>query len=403
MIPLARNRNYNILWSSQLFSELATEITQVAFPLLILAMAGSPLQIGLVSSVLMAAHMVAIVPAGVIADRWDRKKVMVVCQGIRATVMTALTIAVLMDASSFGLILAVAVLEGLLGSVFDPAEHAALPQVVPPEQLEQAVARNTARPFIATLVGPAAAGLLFTVHQVNPFVADAIMLGGSFVALCFLRLPHRPSAPVEDRSVRGDIAEGFRWVLGHRLIRTTLVWMIFCNLVFSALIVMILAVSGEEKVGPGEIGLTMACLGAGGLLGGLLADRLRGAFTAPVILIGFSWIAAVLIAAMAFVPPGIMLGVLLGAAMFLVPVANTTVMTYQLVTTPDELRGRLSSIAGFCSGGAGALGPLIGGLLASAGGTTAVLVCAGALGLVAVGTTLSPVFRRFPEAAEALA
>ncbi|WP_370949852.1 MFS transporter [Amycolatopsis sp. cg5] len=398
MIPLARNRDYNILWGSQLFSELATELTQVAFPLLIIAMAGSPLQLGLVSSVLMAAHMAAIVPAGVIADRWDRKKVMVVCQGIRALVMTVLTVAVLMDAASFQLLLAVAVLEGFLGSVFDPAEHAALPQVVPPEQLEQAVARNTARPFIATLVGPAAAGILFTAHHVNPFAADAIMLGGSFVALCFLRLPHRPAEPVEDRSVGGDIAEGFRWVLGQRLIRTTLVWMIFVNLVFSALIIIILAVSGEEKVGPGEIGLTMACLGAGGLLGGILADRLRGLLSAPVILIGFGWVATALIVAMAFVPPGITLGVLLGAAMFLVPVANTTVMTYQLVTTPDALRGRLSSIAGFCSGGAGALGPLLGGLLASAGQTTGVLVCAGAFGLVATATVASPAFRRFPEA-----
>ncbi|SDW59214.1 Predicted arabinose efflux permease, MFS family [Amycolatopsis xylanica] len=399
MIPLSRNRDYNILWSSQLFSELATEITQVAFPLLIIAMAGSPLQLGLVSSVLMAAHMAAIVPAGVIADRWDRKKVMVVCQGIRAAVMTALTVAVLLDAASFQLVLVVAVLEGFLGSVFDPAEHAALPQVVPAEQLEQAVARNTARPFIATLVGPAAAGLLFTVHHVNPFAADAIMLGGSFVALCFLRLPHRPVPPAEDRSVGGDIAEGVRWVLGQRLIRTTLVWMIFVNLVFSALIIIILAVSGEEKVGPGEIGLTMACLGAGGLLGGIFADRLRSLLTAPVILIGFGWVATALIVAMAFVPPGILLGVLLGAAMFVVPVANTTVMTYQLVTTPDALRGRLSSIAGFCSGGAGALGPLLGGFLASTGTTTGVLVCAGALGLVAAGTTVSPVFRRFPEAA----
>jgi len=402
VIPLSRNRNYNILWSSQLFSELATEITQIAFPLLILSLSGSPLQIGLVSSLLMAAHMASIVPAGVIADRWNRKKVMLVCQGVRATVMTGLAVAVVLDAYSFQLVLVVAVIEGFFGSVFDPAEHAALPQVVPAAQLEQAVARNTARPFIATLVGPAAAGALFTVHQVTPFAADAIMLSGSFIALIFLRLPHRRPLPdpSEERTVRGDVAAGFRWVLGHRLIRITLIWMVFCNLILTALVVIVLAVSGEEEVGAGEIGLTMACLGAGGLLGGICASRLNSALSPRVILIGFSWTAPVLVAAMALVPTGIMLGVLLGAAMFLVPVANTTVMTYQLVTTPDELRGRLSSIAGFCSGGAGALGPLIGGLLASGNGATGILVCAGGLAVVAVVMTLSPSIRNFPRSKE---
>ncbi|GLZ36655.1 MFS transporter [Actinokineospora sp. NBRC 105648] len=405
VIPLSRNRDYNILWSSQLFSELAGEVTQVAFPLLILAFAGPPWQLGLASSALMAAHMAAIVPAGVVADRWDRKRVMVTCQAFRTAVMTGLAVAVLLGAYSFPLVLAAAVAEGFLGSVFDPAEHATLPQVVPAAQLEQAVARNAARPFVATLLGPAAAGLLFTLGHVGPFVADAVMLGGSLVALVFLRVPRRQAAPdqVGGTGVRGEAAAGFRWVLGHRLIRTTLVWMIFCNLLFSAVVVVVLAVSGAERVGPGEIGLTMACLGAGGLLGGVFAGRLAGVLPAPVILIGFSWLAAVLVAAMALVPAGILLGVLLGGAMFGVPVANTTVLTYQLMSTPDALRGRLSSIAGFCSGGAGALGPLAGGLLAGAGGATGLLVCAGALAVVALATTLSPAVRAFPAHAEPVA
>ncbi len=115
-----------------------------------------------------------------------------------------------------------------------------------------------------------------------------------------------------------------------------------------------------------------------------------------MILLGFSWLAAALVGAMALTPPGILLGVLLGVMMFFVPVANTMVLTYQLVTTPDRLRGRMSSILGFCSGGAGALGPLLGGLLADSGATPGLLACSAVLAAVALAVTASPRLRRFP-------
>ncbi|MEU3166770.1 MFS transporter [Streptosporangium sp. NPDC006930] len=396
-VRLSRNRNYNILWTSQLFSELGSEITFVSFPLLILAMSGSPLDMGLASSVLATAHMVANVPAGVVADRWDRKKVMLLCHGVRALAMGSVAVTLLLGTYSFPHILLVAAVEGFFSSVFQPAEQAALPQVVPESQLSLAIARNTARPFIATLLGPALAGFLFALHHTVPFGVDAIMLGASFFTLLFLRLPRQAVAagPPSGWGAGSGVAEGFRWVLGHRVIRMTLVWMGLSNLVFGALVIIVLAMTGEG-VSAGEVGLTMACIGAGGLLGALSAARLHAALPAPVTIIGFPLVAAVMTALMAVVPNGILLGVLLGGAAFLAPVANTTVLTYQLTVTPDHLRGRLSGIAGLFSGGAAALGPMVGGLLMTAGGSTAVLVCAIGLALVAAGTVLSPTLRRFP-------
>jgi len=392
-IPLSRNRNYHILWGSQLLSELTGEIVQVAFPLLLFTLAGSPLRIGVVSAVLMAAHMAAVVPAGIVADRWDRKKVMVACMGLRAVVMSGLAVAVANGQWGFPLLIAVAVAEGALGSVFDPAEHAALPQVVPQTQLAQAVARNSARPFVATLAGPAVAGFLFTLRPVTPFAVAAVLLAVSLVSLLFLRLPSREPSIVDSEPA---VTAGFRWLLGQRLLRATLLWMVLCNMVLSALVVIVLADSGESQVGAGEVGLTMACLGAGGVLGGVFADRLRAALPPSVLLLGFSWVAPVLVALMAAVPAGLPLGGLLGAVMFLVPVANATVMTYQLVHTPDGLRGRLSSVVGFCTGGAGALGPLVGGLLAGQNPGVGMVVCALAFLVLAVGVTANPGLRGFP-------
>lgn len=283
-VPLSRNRAYNILWSSQLMSELAMEVAAVAVPLLILARHGSPLQLGLASSAMAAAHMVAVVPAGMIADRWDRRALMLGCQLLRVLGMASLAGALLLDRYAFWHVLLVVVLEGFLGSVFDPAEHAALPQVVPPDQLSTAVARNAARPYVATLVGPGVAGFLFSALPLGPFLANAVMFALSSVALCFLRLPRgragtaagagTPDANgAEGTDGAGepagrDIAAGFRWVLGQPVIRTTMAWMMVTNLVFSALLIVLLALSGEDRVGPGELGLTMACFGAGGCSAG---------------------------------------------------------------------------------------------------------------------------------------
>jgi MFS family permease len=99
----------------------------------------------------------------------------------------------------------------------------------------------------------------------------------------------------------------------------------------------------------------------------------------------------------AFVGGGWLLGVVFAAMALLPPTANTTIITRQLLLTPDDLRGRLSSVLGIGTGVAAALGPVLGGLLAAAlSGTDAVLVCAGGITAVAVAATLSPTLRSFP-------
>ncbi|MFF0221628.1 MFS transporter [Streptomyces sp. NPDC004629] len=400
-VPLSRNRNYTILWTGQLLSQLTAEILAIALPLLILAGSGSPLQMGLASSVLSLAQMAAVVPAGVLADRWDRRAILLVSASARTAGMAALAISLALGHYSFPLVLAAVAVEGVFGAAFDPAEHAALAQVVPETQLSAAVARNTARPYVAAVLGPPAAGFLFAVHPVHPFLANALMLALCCGALTLLRLPLRPAPPADAparRDTRADVLGGFRWVLGRRVIRTTLVWVMLTNFVFGALMVVVLSLAGEDDVGGGETGLMMGCFGVGGVLGALAAPRLYARMPAALIVLGFSWLAAAGTTAMAFVPPGVELGLLLGLLALLAPTANTAVLTYQLMVTPDALRGRLSGLAGFCGGGAGALGPAAGGSLmaVAGGGTSALLACAAAFAATALFVTASPTMRRFP-------
>ncbi|MEV7868935.1 MFS transporter [Streptomyces sp. NPDC088124] len=405
--PLSRNRDYHMLWGSQLVSELVGQLCLIAFPLMVMATTGSAPQMGAVSAVIAAAGMAANVPAGVLVDRFDRKWVMLVCQCVRAVAMASLAIALFTDHGSMSHVFVVAVVEGLLGAAFDPAEHAALPQVVPESQLSTAVARNTTRRYIATLLGPAGAGFLFAVDPMAPFAVAVVLLVASCVVLSFLRLPRpepegkrggKPEGkPGGEPERAGMLVDGFRWVLGHQVIRSTLVWLMCCELFISALITIVLALSGEDAMAPGALGMMMTGFGIGGLLGAAVAGRLHAALPAPAIILGFPWCGAALTLVLALVPTGMLTGVVLGGIAFLIPTAFTTVMTYQLAVAPARLRGRLSGIVGLFAGGAGAIGPLVGGLLMADGDSRgSLLIWSACLVVVAVGTTLSPALRRFP-------
>ncbi|MFC7278761.1 MFS transporter [Paractinoplanes rhizophilus] len=97
MTSLWRNREFNLLWTSQSLSDLGDGVAALALSLLVLAQTGSPVSAGLVGTVALAGRLVFRVPAGVLADRFDRRRVMVVCDLVRLTGFTALTIAVVTD------------------------------------------------------------------------------------------------------------------------------------------------------------------------------------------------------------------------------------------------------------------------------------------------------------------
>ncbi|MEU9706411.1 MFS transporter [Streptomyces sp. NPDC047981] len=402
--PLPRNRNYRILWSGMLLSELAGEVAYIAFPLLVLADGGSAAAVAGVAAVLAGARTLVSLPAGALADRVDRKRVMVATQGVRTVAMLSVALVLLLADCPPWLILLVAAVEGAAAGVFVPAEHAALPQVVPEAQLPQALARNAARPFAALLVGPALAGFTFGLHEVLPFALNTSVLAVSFVALAALHLPRRAAAAPAGEAPKSETGAeaaprlgGFGPLLRMPVIRATMAWIVGVNLAFHSLVVLVLIVSGEDGVAPGQLGLMMTCFGAGGLIGALVADRLHAAALSPAVLvIASTWVFAAVAVAMAYAPRGIPLGILLGVAAMAMPVANTTVITCQLSAVPDGLRGRLSGLVALGSELAATAGPVAAGVLATTFGDGAVsmLGAAALLVVVAAGATLSPTLRR---------
>ena len=396
-VPLSRNRNYQLLWISQLLAGGGISASVIAFPLLVLALTGSAATSGLVLGTIAAAQLLAGLPAGALADRWDRRKIMLACEAIQVIAAGSLVAALWWDVARVAHMLVVSAVMGICAALFRPAEDASLPRVVPSDQLSTAVALNVARSSVGQLSGTAAGGFLFAVARFLPFAADAVAHAVSFVLLVFLRIPPRDTAPDQDRHLGRDIAAGLRWVWENRHLRVTALCAVVLNLFFTAFYLIVIVLAQSRGVPSGQIGVMAAMLGVGGLLGALVAARLSQMISPYVSIIAVFWVMAALTPVATLLHNGYLLGVLFAAMALLPATANTTIITQQLLLTPDELRGRLSSVLAIVTGTAGALGPMLGGLLAGAiSSTLAVLVCSGGIAAAALVATLSPTLRTFP-------
>jgi MFS family permease len=402
VVPLTRNRNYQILWGSQALSMFGTNATYIAYPLLVLVLTGSPALSGLVLGVSAAAELVAGIPAGAFADRWSRKRIMLICEAVQTVTTAAFVLALWWHLANAAMLLAVAVVLGACESVFRPAETACLPSIVPAEQVAGAVAGNAARGYLGNLAGTAAGGFLFALGRALPFAANLFAHGASLVALLFLRLPARePAAPAPVQHLGREMLDGLAFMWRQRTIRVTSLCVVLLNLFFSAFYIVVVVLARSRGMSSGEIGVMVAMLGVGGILGALAAPRLTRILSPYQCIVGVFWSLTVLTPLAVLVHNGYLMGVLFAAMALLPPAANTSIISEQLLSTPDELRGRLSGVLGVVAGAAAAIGPTLGGVLTSAvSGVSAVLCCSAGIALLTVLATISPTLRHFPRHAD---
>jgi MFS family permease len=397
-IPLSRNRNFQLLWGSQVLSEFGFSASAIAFPLLVLAITGSPGASGLVLGTTAAAQVVAGLPMGALADRWDRKRIMLGCEAAEVVAGASLVAALVWGVATLAHMIVVAAILGVCTALFVPAEDASLPNVVPEEQLSSAVAMNTARSFLGQLSGTAAGGFLFALARFVPFAVDVLTHAMAFVGLAFLRLPPREVRPEPERHFGREVAAGLRWVWGNRPIRVVALCAVGLNVFFTAYYIVIIVLARDRGVPSGEIGVIAAMLGVGGLLGTLVAPYLHRKLHPYLSIMGVFWMLTILAPLAIFIRSGYAMGALFAAMAFLTPTANTTITTYQLLLTPDALRGRLSGIMGVLAGVAAAVGPALGGfLMGVVSHDQTVLLCGAGICLVSVLATVSPTLRAFPK------
>lgn len=389
-VPLRRNRDFQRLWLSQAFSAAGTRATAVAFPLLVLAITGSPAKAGLIAAAQTVPLMVWYLPAGALADRLGGRRLMLWAEGIRAVAFATVVVAIALDHVSLIHLAAVAMVEGSMLALFQMAEHAVLPHLVPDEQLATAVAQNQAREEGAELLGRPLGGLLFGVARFWPFAADVATYVVSWWLIHRIRpIAAAPSAADQPRGVAG-LRDGVTWLLRQPFLRTMTVVLGITNMLFQAVVLVMIVRAEQLGTAPWLTGVMFGMFGLGAIVGSLITPLIERTYRPRTIVVAALWFWAATVAMMALAPSAIVLGVIGGITTLSGPPLNVTFAVQKYAMTPAAMRARTQGAVRIVANGALPLGSIIGGVLAARlGGASAFLVIAAVLGLVAVVATLA--------------
>jgi MFS family permease len=396
--PLRHNRDFMLLWVSQIVSTVGTRITAVAYPLLTLALTHSPAKAGIVGFAQTLPFLLLYLPAGVVMDRWNRKLVMIFCEGGRALALGSIAVTTALGSVSLVQLIIVAFIEGCLFVLFDLGEGAALPHLVAQDQLPAAIAQNQAKTQGADLAGQPLGGVLFSVARQLPFLVDAVSYLISLGALLFIRSPFQQPTTHPPVRLRAEIAEGLRWVWTHPFLRAAVALTGGLNFVFNGLTLVLIVRAKDLGASSALIGAMFAFYGVGGLIGSFAAPWVQRRFAPRRVIVTIAWFWVVQTAVLVLLPNVYALGLDAGLGALAGAPFNVVLANHVYLITPDRLLGRVRSATKLVAWGSIPVGVLAGGFLASALGArpTLIVLAAGML-VVAAGTTFAPGLRELPQ------
>ena len=388
---LRRNPALARLLAGEFVSGIGDWLYLVAVLVVVYADSNSPVLLGIVGAARILPYVLLSVPAGMVADRYDRRMVLLVTDVARGLIMLALAGAVLLGAAT-PVIVAFAILAACFSTFFGPAIAALLPTLVDESELGPANSAWATLDNVAFIVGPALAGLLLASGNLAiAFLLNAASFGVVAIVLWNLPVPRRAESPADgDRdgdpapSAAAPVAWGdvTRRLVGPFVLDSTTSFVLGGLGVVTVLIA--LDVLGAGEAGTGYLN---AATGIGGVVAGvaggaLLAHRLR----APLIIggavgaVGLVWLAFAGDLLLAMVAIGVAV-----AGLLLLDVVNTTLIQR---TVPDALRGRAMGVLQTTSAILYSLGSLVVPLLADAVGVTPVLIASAAICSLGVGAAL---------------
>jgi MFS family permease len=391
--PLRLDRDYRWLWVGQAVSGIGNQVTRLALPYQVYVLTGSTLAIAALTAVQLVPILVFSLGAGSVADAVDRRRLLLVTQVGLMGCSGALLVLALAPAPPLVALFVVAFLAAGIGSIDQPARSSAVPRLVPPGRLAPAIALGQLNFQIASVVGPAIAGVLIaTVGLAGAYGLDLVSFAASLVGL----LAIAPIAPVASAARPGlaAVREGLRFALSRRVILSTFVIdldaMIF-GMPTSLFPVLALDVF---HAGPTGFGLLGAAPAVGALLGALLSgwvSSVRRVGQAVIVAVAIWGVAITLfgLSTFSFALALLFLAVA-GAADVLSAVFRSTIVQ---LAAPDELRGRVSSIHILVVTSGPRLGDIEAAAVASVIGAQASVISGGILCVLGVAV----VARLFPE------
>lgn len=368
---LGRNRSFLWFWTGEGISQLGTQFSQLAIPVLAVSLLGATeFQVGVLGAAETAAFLVVGLPAGAWIDRMLKRRVMIVADLVRALALAAVPILFFAGALQIWHLYVVGAVVGMATVFFDVSYQSYIPVLLPGGQVGPANSRLEATSQVARIGGPGLAGALLTVVSAPVLLlADGVSYLVSAFCLWRVRDAETLPDPAERESLPKEIAEGLRFVLGHPILRritaTTATSNLFSTLAVTLESILILRILGFS---PAVLGIIFGIGSVGGLLGALATPWITkriGEGTA-VSLSALAMGAAILTVPLAGMFPSAALPLLIGGAFlesFLVLVYNITQVTMRQRLTPARLLGRMNASIRFVVWGVMPIASIVSGIL----------------------------------------
>lgn len=365
------NANYWKLWTASAVSNLGDGIGQVAYPWLAAVLTRDPLLIAGVGLAQRLPWLAFSLHAGAIVDRGDRRRLMVSMNSIRFVATVIVAAAVLTDVMTIPLLYVAALVLGCAEVVYDNSAQTILPRLVAKERLERANGNIWGAEMVAnSFVGPPLGGFLIAVSLALPFGVDALTFGVSALLIfliggMFRSQPSGEPQPHTRRPMRAEIAEGFRWLWRHPLLRTLAIVLGVMNMMgTAALATFVLFVQEVLALDAAGFGI----LSTAGAIGGVLGSQLAPSVTKRIGPGPSLYLCLVVGGAVTTAVTGVTSNAFLVGAMFVVysftaVVWNVITVSLRQTIIPDHLLGRVNSVYRFFGWGMMPLGALLGGAL----------------------------------------
>jgi len=360
---------YRKLWAATAISTLGDGMYLAALPLLAAQLTRDPLAVSAVTFASWLPWLLVALLSGALVDRWDRRRVLWTVDLGRCALVGALAAVVLAGWASIWLLATAGFLLGVGQTLFDSAVLAIIPALVSRDRgrLERANGRLGAVMTAGQqLVGPPAGGVGFKVAAWLPFGADAVSFVASAALVATLRGQFAAGQPTagSPANLRAEIAEGLRFLLAHRVLRTLAGMVGAFALVYMAGVA-ILVLFPQQELGLGSVGfgLLLAALAVGGLPGNLLAAAVGQRLRAGTLLIGGVLVEAVAWLAVGLAPTAWVAAAALAVVGLVGSIWDVAQLSLRQVLIPDRLLGRVISAFRLVGFGPAPVGALLGGVL----------------------------------------
>jgi MFS family permease len=398
---LWRHPGFVKLWSASAISDVGSQVTMVALPLIAaLSLGATPWQMGLLSAVGSAPILLVGLFAGVWVDRLPRRPLMVAADVARAAMLLLIPAASLTGGLRMEHLYVVAFITGALTMLFDVAYLSLMPSLVTREELVEANGKIEVTSAAAQVVGPGLGGILVsTLGAAVAVLVDALSFLVSALFLRGIRVTERAPAATSDRlGLATEIAEGLRAVARHRLLRVLAGCSAITNLfgrMFLAVYVLYMTRDlGLDSIG---VGLVFATGGLGALAGSLVTAAVTRRLGPGPTMIWAQLVFGVtgLAVPLAVLVPAVAVPLVVGSEFtqwMAIVVYYVAAVSVRQALVADRLRGRVNATMRVVAGSAMPIGAVIGGALGGAIGLPLTLVVA-ELGLLLgfVWLVLSPV------------